>query len=77
MSRGKADTRAERTRRAIIKLLKRGPALTADALAARLGLSILYVRPRVSELVRQARIVASGDRALNATGRMANKWRVV
>jgi predicted ArsR family transcriptional regulator len=76
MSRGKADSRAERTRRAIIKLLKRGPALTADALAARLGLSILYVRPRVSELVKQARIVASGNRGLNATGRMANKWRV-
>ncbi len=76
MNQGIADTKAEQTRRAIISLLARGPALTADALAERLDLSILYVRPRVSELVKQARIVANGDFGLNASGRMANKWRV-
>lgn len=76
MNPGTAGSKAEQTRRAIIDMLARGPALTADALAARLGLSILYVRPRVSELVKQARLVATGDRGRNATGRMANKWRV-
>jgi predicted ArsR family transcriptional regulator len=68
-------TRSERTRRAILKQLARGPA-TADALAARLGLSILYVRPRVSELATQQRIVPSGERAPNASGRPAHKWKV-
>jgi predicted ArsR family transcriptional regulator len=70
-------SKAECTREAIIALLPLGSALTADTLAERLDLSILYVRPRVSELVAQERIVASGDRGLNASGRMANKWTVV
>jgi len=74
MTSGMNPSKAENTRRAIVELLSRGPALTADALAERLDLSILYVRPRVSELVRQARLVSSGERGLNASGRMANKW---
>ena len=69
-------SKGERTRRAIIDLLARGPALTADMLAERLDLSILYVRPRVSELVTKERIVASGDIGLNASGKMAQKWTV-
>ncbi|GAB2176746.1 winged helix-turn-helix transcriptional regulator [Dongia sp. agr-C8] len=76
MNPGTTDTKAEQTRRAIIDLLARGPALTADTLAERLDLSILYVRPRVSELVKRERIVANGDFGLNASGRMAKKWRV-
>jgi predicted ArsR family transcriptional regulator len=76
MKPGTTQSKAERTRRAIVTLLTRGPALTADALADRLDLSILYVRPRVSELVKQARIVASGDRGLNASGKSAQKWMV-
>ena len=69
-------SKAERTRSAIIDLLARGPALTADALAERLDLSILYVRPRVSELVKSQWLVESGERGLNASGRFARKWRV-
>jgi predicted ArsR family transcriptional regulator len=76
MNPGMTPTKAERTRCEIIDLLSKGPALTADALADRLDLSILYVRPRVSELVKQARIVASGDRGLNASGKSAQKWMV-
>lgn len=68
-------SKAELTRGAILDLLARGPALTADALADRLDLSILYVRPRVSELVKQCRIVPSGERGLNASGKFAKKWR--
>jgi predicted ArsR family transcriptional regulator len=71
-----APSKAERTRRAILALLAIGPALTADALADRLDLSILYVRPRVSELVKKSRIVASGDRGMNASGKFARKWMV-
>ena len=68
------QSKAERTRQAILDLLDREPALTADALAERLDLSILYVRPRVSELVSQQRVVPSGERARNASGKLANKW---
>jgi predicted ArsR family transcriptional regulator len=68
------ESRVKRTRLAILDLLRRGP-LTADALAERLDLPILYVRPRVSELVSQERIVASGERAPNASGRLAHKWK--
>jgi hypothetical protein len=60
-----------------MELLAKGPALTADALADRLDLSILYVRPRVSELVKKSKIVASGEVGLNASGRFARKWMVV
>jgi predicted ArsR family transcriptional regulator len=75
MNPGTTPSKAERTRCAILALLAKGPALTADALADRLDLSILYVRPRVSELVKQSRIVASGDRGMNASGKFARKWR--
>jgi len=74
---GNTPTKAERTRAAIIELLTKGPALTADALADRLDLSILYVRPRVSELVKKSKLVASGDLGMNASGRFARKWMVV
>jgi predicted ArsR family transcriptional regulator len=67
-------SRAEITRRLILDLLSGGRALTADALAERLHLSILYVRPRVSELATQQRIVPSGERGRNASGKPAHKW---
>jgi predicted ArsR family transcriptional regulator len=69
------QSKAERTRRAIIDLLTQESALTADALAERLDLSILYVRPRVSELATRQRIVPSGERGRNASGKLAHKWR--
>jgi len=75
MNPGTSHSRAERTRRAIIDLLAKESALTADALAEQLDLSILYVRPRVSELATQQRIVPSGERGRNASGKPAHKWR--
>ena len=71
-----APSKAERTRSAILELLSKGPALTADALADRLDLSILYVRPRVSELGKKSKLGASGEHGLNASGRFARKWMV-
>ena len=75
MNAGTIQSKAERTRRVILDLLDKERALTADALAERLDLSILYVRPRVSELATQQRIFPSGERAPNASGRLAHKWR--
>jgi hypothetical protein len=45
--------------------------LTPDEIAGRLQLSILTVRPRCSELVRCGRLVNSGGRRANASGRLA------
>ena len=45
--------------------------LTPEEVAARLGLSVLTVRPRCSELMRRGRIVDSGTRRVNASGRKA------
>jgi hypothetical protein len=45
--------------------------LTPDEVAHRLALSVLTVRPRCSELVRAGRLVDSGGRRANDSGRMA------
>jgi predicted ArsR family transcriptional regulator len=74
MSPGMIQTKSERTRQAILDLLSREGALTADAMAERLDLSILYVRPRVSELATQHRIAPSGERGRNVSGKLAHKW---
>ena len=71
-----SPSRAERTRSAIRNLLQRGAPLTADELAARLDLPILYVRPRVSEMVTASRLVDSGRRGRNASGKRAIRWTV-
>lgn len=45
--------------------------MTADEIAARLGLSILSTRPRCTELKRLGRIRDTGERRPNASGRNA------
>lgn len=72
-----APSKAERTRREILALIAAGRPMTADELADRLDLSILYVRPRVSELVTRGDLEASGARGCNASGRPAAKWKLV
>jgi predicted ArsR family transcriptional regulator len=52
-------------------------AFTADEVADRLGVSILSVRPRMSELHRSELIEPSGERRLNASGLFASCWRAV
>ncbi len=47
---------------------------TADEIAAELNYSILTIRPRVSELNKQRRIIDSGLRRRNASGRNAIVW---
>lgn len=52
-----------------------GP-MTADEVAERLGLSILTVRPRVTELVKQGIIVDTGARRRNASGHTAKVYKL-
>ena len=48
---------------------------TADEVAAALGMSVLAIRPRVSELRKLGKIVRQGGRRLNASGIPAWVWR--
>ena len=48
--------------------------LTADEVAAKLDLSILSVRPRVTELRKGGLIIQSCERRPNASGRSATVW---
>lgn len=51
--------------------------LTADEVAANIGESVLAIRPRLSELRVQNRIVDTGTRRYNVSGKSANVWRAV
>ena len=51
-------------------LIKFGP-MTADEVAAHLGMDRLYIRPRMSELVRMGSIRETGERRKNISGRSA------
>lgn len=48
--------------------------LTADQIAANIGETILSVRPRVTELLRDGRVRDSGQRRKNDSGRSAKVW---
>jgi predicted ArsR family transcriptional regulator len=49
---------------------------TADEVAKDLNLSVLSVRPRVSELNRTGKIEQTGGRRKNDSGMTATVWRV-
>jgi len=49
---------------------------TADEVAKDLNLSILSVRPRVSELNRTGKIEQTGGRRKNDSGMTATVWRI-
>ncbi len=49
---------------------------TADEIAAHLELSVLSVRPRVSELKRAGKIKQTGARRKNESGMTATVWRI-
>lgn len=51
--------------------------LTADEVAGRLGLSILSIRPRLTELARLGKVRDSGARRKNVSGRPAIVWAPV
>lgn len=59
----------------ILKLLWHSPALSADEIALEMGWTVLYCRPRVSELHSMGAIKKAG-RGKNASGLSANLWTI-
>jgi len=61
----------------ILSLYKAGRELTADEVANLLNESILFIRPRISELMKLGFLKDTGDRRPNDSGRNARvlTWR--
>jgi hypothetical protein len=69
---------ASRLRAAVLAELYQWPnGRTADEIAAGLRRSILSVRPRVSELLADGKIMPTEDRRRNESGHSATVWKVV
>ena len=66
---------APRLRDQCRQALRAGPA-TADEIAERLNLSILAVRPRITELHLLGAITETGERRFNSSGRRAKVYRL-
>lgn len=59
----------------VLAQIKANPG-TADEIAARMGATVLAIRPRTTELAKLALIVDSGMRRANASGKKAIVWAV-
>jgi hypothetical protein len=70
-----SSSTAKTLRDQVLKTIANAPAgLSADAVADRLGRSVLSVRPRVSELRRLGEIRPTTARAKNESGMTATIW---
>ena len=68
---------ANKMRAAVLAQLAQYPGgATADEIAKDLDLSVLSVRPRVSELNRTGKIKQTGARRKNESGMTATVWRI-
>ena len=64
-------------RQRALAVLEASRGLTADQVAAKLGESILSIRPRMTELSRLGSIRDSGERRANKSGKRAIVWVAV
>lgn len=60
-----------------LSALKEAGPMTPDETARNLGLSILSIRPRMTELSKAGLIAKTGVRRANVSGCNANEWRAV
>lgn len=71
------DSRAPSIRDRILDLMAGGETFTPDEAAARLELSILSTRPRITELARLGKIVETGAKRTNAvSGLQAQVYKI-
>lgn len=70
-------TDADRIRERVYRWLRANGPHTADETATGLGLSVLTARPRLSELLAHGRLVDTGDRRLNVSGKRATVWKAI
>jgi predicted Rossmann fold nucleotide-binding protein DprA/Smf involved in DNA uptake len=61
--------------RAKLALAEHGP-MTPDEIAAAVGVSVLSMRPRITELKLLGEIELTGERHCNLSGLKANVWRL-
>jgi predicted ArsR family transcriptional regulator len=66
---------SEKARGQILSLLWKSEPMRADQIAAHFGWTVLYTRPRVSELFKMKAIKKAG-RSRNDSGLSANLWTV-
>jgi hypothetical protein len=59
-----------------LDVLRLDGAATADEIAAKLGQTVLAIRPRITELNKMQLIQDSGSRRANTSGRMAVVWQI-
>lgn len=59
-----------------LDILRRDGPATADEVAAKLGKSVLTIRPRVCELAKLGKIEDTGLRGTNSSGRRAVIWQI-
>lgn len=65
---------AKALRDVVLNVIRHRPR-TADEVAAALEMSVLTIRPRLSELRAKGKIEPSGERRPNASGKQATVWR--
>lgn len=63
-------------RNAVLSALRRHGPMTADECAARVGRSVLAIRPRVTELKQMGKIAKTLNVRKNESGRPATVWRL-
>ena len=70
------SSRSRTLREKVLQALQSRP-MTADEVAAFLGETVLATRPRLSELLADGKIIATGDKRPNASRLMAKVFRAV
>lgn len=68
---------AASVRAKVLKAIQRMGDATADEVADHLRIDKLTIRPRCSELSNLGKIIDSGDRRHNASGKRAVVWRLI
>ena len=68
--------RGKTLRKTVYACIVINPGLTADEIAARLGESVLAIRPRVSEL-RASGLITQDGRGKNKSGASAHRWKAL